>query len=240
MDRADFSVTVALIVLAKAPVPGQVKTRLCPPCTATQAAAIAEASLADTLTTVAAVRAPRRLLALDGEPGPWVPDAFEVVPQLGGGLGDRLANAFERAGGPAFLVGMDTPQLTPALLAHAARELRSADAALGLAVDGGYWGIGLRNPVPEAFADVPMSTPRTGAAQRNRLRGLGLRVRDLPILRDVDTYQDALAVARLVPPESAFASTVWASVGQLDVEEQISSGADGRHAGSPDWRHRRS
>lgn len=208
--------TVALIVLAKAPVPGLVKTRLCPPCTVTQAAAIAEASLADTLTTVAAVRAPRRLLALDGEPGRWVPDAFEVVPQLGGGLGDRLADAFERAGGPAFLVGMDTPQLTPALLTHAARELRSADAALGLAVDGGYWGIGLRNPVPEAFADVPMSTPHTGAAQRARLRGLGLRVRDLPILRDVDTYQDALAVARLVPPESAFASTVRAPVGQPD------------------------
>jgi len=199
-------VTAVLVVIAKAPVQGRVKTRLCPPCTPAHAAAIAEASLVDTLTTVAAVPAPRRLLALDGAAGPWVPDSFEVVPQRAGGLADRLADVFKRAGGPAFVVGMDTPQLTPALLAHAARQLRQADAVLGLANDGGYWGIGLREPDPEAFAGVPMSTPDTGAAQRERLRELGLSVRDLPILRDVDTYEDALAVARLAAPQSAFAS----------------------------------
>jgi hypothetical protein len=127
------------------------------------------------------------------------------VPQPDGGLGERLADAFARAGGPAFLIGMDTPQLTPALLARAAARLHDADAALGLAPDGGYWGIGLRTPDPAAFAGVPMSTAVTGAAQRARLRALGLRVRDLPVLRDVDTYADALAVARALPPGSAFA-----------------------------------
>jgi uncharacterized protein len=197
--------SAALVVMAKEPVPGRVKTRLCPPCTPVQAAAIAQASLTDTLSAVAAAPAQRRLLALEGAPGPWVPAGFEVVPQAEGGLGARLADAFERAGGPAFAVGMDTPQLTPALLAQAEAKLRDADAVLGLAADGGYWGIGLRDPSPAAFVGVPMGTPHTGAAQRERLRGLGLRVHDLPVLRDVDTYEDALAVARLVAPQSAFA-----------------------------------
>jgi uncharacterized protein len=205
--------TVTLIVLAKAPVPGRVKTRLCPPCTPARAAAIAEASLVDTLIAVAAVPAPRRLLALDGAPGPWVPDAFEVVPQVEGGLGDRLADAFTRAGGPALAVGMDTPQVTPALLAHAAERLCGTDAVLGLATDGGYWGIGLREPTPAAFVGVPMGTAHTGAAQRERLRGLGLSVCDLPTLRDVDTYEDALSVARLVAPQSAFATAMGAVAG---------------------------
>ena len=198
----------ALIVIAKAPVPGRVKTRLCPPCTPVQAAAIAEAALADTLTAVAAAPAPRRVLALDGAPGPWLVDGFEVVAQPSGGLGDRLADAFARAGGPAFLIGMDTPQVSPALLRHACRQLDEADAVLGLAVDGGYWGIGLRRPDPAVFAGVPMSTARTGRVQRERLVALGLRVRDLPLLRDVDTFADACAVAPLVPAGSAFAAAV--------------------------------
>jgi rSAM/selenodomain-associated transferase 1 len=201
------------IVIAKAPFAGRVKTRLCPPCTPTQAAALAEAALADTLAAVTATPAPRRLLALDGAPGPWLPEGFEVVPQPAGGLGDRLADAFARAGGPAFLVGMDTPQLTPALLRHAASALADADAALGLAADGGYWGIGLRRPDAAAFDGVPMSTAHTGRVQRARLHALGLRVRDLPLLRDVDTYADACAVAPLTAHGSAFA----AALSELDL-----------------------
>jgi rSAM/selenodomain-associated transferase 1 len=200
----------ALIVIAKAPVPGRVKTRLCPPCTAAQAAVLARAALADTLAAVAATPASRRLLTLDGKPGPWLPDGFEVVPQPSGGLGDRLADAFTRAGGPAFLIGMDTPQVSPALLRHASRQLARADAVLGPAADGGYWGIGLRRPDPAVFAGVPMSTPRTGRAQRERLAALGLSVHDLPTLRDVDTFADASAVAALVPAGSAFATAVAA------------------------------
>jgi rSAM/selenodomain-associated transferase 1 len=203
----------ALIVIAKAPVPGRVKTRLCPPCTPAEAAGIAQAALADTLAAVAATPAPRRLLALDGTPGPWLADGFEVVPQPSGGLGDRLADAFARTDGPAFLIGMDTPQVSPALLRHASRRLAGADAVLGPAADGGYWGIGLRRPDPAVFAGVPMSTSRTGRVQRERLAARGLRVRDLPVLRDVDTFTDACAVAPLVPAGSAFA----AAVAELDL-----------------------
>jgi rSAM/selenodomain-associated transferase 1 len=190
----------AILVIAKAPVPGRVKTRLTPPCTPRQAAALAAAALRDTLAAVAGTRrATRRVLVLEGEPGAWLPDGFVVVPQRGDGLAERLAAAFDEAGGPAFLVGMDTPQLTPALLDAGLAALDRADAAFGAAYDGGYWGIGLRRPDPAVFHDVPMSDARTAAVQRERLAELELRTALLPPLCDVDTIADARAVAAAAP-----------------------------------------
>lgn len=196
----------ALVVVAKAPVAGRSKTRLTPPCTPAQAAALAEAALADTLQAVAATPVGRRVVALEGEPGAWLPDGFEVVAQRGGELGERLANVLEDVGGGALLIGMDTPQVTPALLqAGVAALLRDGvDAVLGPAGDGGYWAIGVREPDPTLFAGVPMSEATTGASQRARLEAAGLRVAALPELRDVDTIADARAVAALAP-EGRFA-----------------------------------
>ncbi len=192
--------TPTLAVIAKAPVAGRSKTRLCPPCTPRQAAELATAALRDTLDAVLAVGgAARRVLVLDGVPGPWLPAGFEVVAQRGDGLAARLAAAFDDLGGPTFLVGMDTPQLTPRLLADGLRALEDADASFGPAPDGGYWGIGLNSPDRAVFAGVPMSVESTGAAQRARLRALGLRTAILPALRDVDLIADARAVAALAP-----------------------------------------
>jgi hypothetical protein len=188
--------------MAKEPVPGRVKTRLVPPCTPWQAAALAEAALADTLHAVLAAPACRRVLVLDGEPGPWLPPGFDVVPQCGGGLDERLAAAFAAAPGPALLIGMDTPQLTPGLLAV---DWEAADAWFGPAVDGGFWGLGLRRPDAALVRGVPMSTADTGAVQRARLHAAGLRVAELPRLRDVDTAADAVAVA-CQAPRSRFAA----------------------------------
>jgi uncharacterized protein len=184
---------ITLLVIAKQPVPGRVKTRLVPPCTHEQAAALAEAALADTLHTVLAVPARRRVLVLDGRPGPWLPSGFDVVPQCGGPLDERLAAAFAAVRGPALLIGMDTPQVTPSLLTV---DWGTADAVFGPADDGGFWALGLRVPDPALLRGVPMSTPDTGDIQRARLLAAGLRVADLPRLRDVDTAADAVAVAR--------------------------------------------
>jgi glycosyltransferase A (GT-A) superfamily protein (DUF2064 family) len=185
-----------LLVIAKQPIPGRVKTRLVPPCTYEQAAALAEAALADTLHAVLMAPAARRVLVLDGEPGPWLPAGFDVVPQCGGPLDERLAAAFAATSGPALLIGMDTPQVAPGLLTV---DWGSADAVFGPAADGGFWAIGLRSPDPALLRGVPMSTSRTGAVQRARLLSAGLRVAELPQLRDVDTAADALAVAREAP-----------------------------------------
>jgi rSAM/selenodomain-associated transferase 1 len=192
-------VSATLIVIAKAPVAGRVKTRLCPPCTPVQAAVLAEASLRDTLLAVSRTRAARRVVALDGAPGPWLPAGFEVIRQRGDGLAERLAAAFEDVGGPAFLIGMDTPQLRPEWLDAGLHAISHGDAALGAALDGGYWGIGLRRADPAVFAGVPMSERRTGAVQRARLATLGLATATLRPLLDVDTFAGALAVAREAP-----------------------------------------
>ncbi|MFC8194522.1 DUF2064 domain-containing protein [Streptomyces sp. NPDC060006] len=189
-----------LLVIAKEPRPGRVKTRLTPPFTPREAAALAEAALADTLCAVAAAPARRRVLVLDGAPGPWLPPGFDVVPQSAGDLDERLAAAFDACDGPALLIGMDTPQVTPELLTV---DFAGCDAYFGPAEDGGFWALGLAHPDPGLLRGVPMSTPTTGAVQFERLVVAGLRVRELPRLRDVDTARDAEAVA-LAAPESRF------------------------------------
>jgi hypothetical protein len=190
-----------IVVIAKSPVPGRVKTRLCPPLTPLQAALVAEAALRDTLDAALAVRGARTVLALDGPRGRWLPRRVRVIRQRGAGLDERIAAAFCDAGTPALLIGMDTPQVPSAMLAVALDTLLgpATDAVLGAATDGGWWAAGLRRADPRAFAGVPMSTPRTYVAQRRRLGELGLRIAELPAFRDVDTMDDAIAVAREAP-----------------------------------------
>jgi glycosyltransferase A (GT-A) superfamily protein (DUF2064 family) len=99
------------------------------------------------------------------------------------------------------LVGMDTPQVTPRLLADAAGSLTSgeADAVFGPATDGGFWLLGLRRPDWSLLAGVPMSRPDTGRHQIDRLTSAGLRVAMAPELTDVDTFREAELVAGTVP-----------------------------------------
>jgi rSAM/selenodomain-associated transferase 1 len=206
----------ALVVIAKAPVAGHSKTRLCPPLQPAQAATLAEAALADTLQAVAwTPGATRRVLVLDGDAGPWLPEGFEVLAQRGDAFGERLANAVRDVGEPLLMVGMDTPQLTRAQLAGALRRLDDpqVDAVLGPTPDGGYWAIGLAAADPSVFDGVPMSSAQTGARQRARLDELGLRTAQLETLRDVDTFDDATAVAALAPWTRFAAMLEWATSG---------------------------
>jgi glycosyltransferase A (GT-A) superfamily protein (DUF2064 family) len=122
-----------------------------------------------------------------------------VLEQRGAGLDERLAAAFVDLPGPTLVIGMDTPQVSPAMLERGLVRLADHDAVLGPALDGGYWAIGMRRGDPAAVIGVPMSSTRTLAAQRLRLRALGLEVGDLEPLRDVDTFADAVAVAGQAP-----------------------------------------
>jgi uncharacterized protein len=202
-----------VVIVAKAPVAGLVKTRLCPPLTSAQAASVAAAALSDTLSAAQASGAQRRVLALDGDPGPWVPSGFDVVAQRPGDFATRLAGALDDAWHsaplPVLLIGMDTPQLDAVALNAAARCLLegSTDTVLGPADDGGFWTLGARRPVDGLFCGVPMSTGETALAQLARLHALGLSCSLLPGLRDVDTIDDALAVAGQAPA-TRFASAL--------------------------------
>jgi rSAM/selenodomain-associated transferase 1 len=202
-----------IVVLAKSPVPGRVKTRLCPPCTPAEAASIAGAALRDTLAAATASRARRRVLVLDGTLDSWLLRGWRVEAQARGDLGARLDAAFRVVPAPALLIGMDTPQLEPRDLDRALDALdgASCDAVLGPALDGGFWAIGFTRRVRGAFRGVPMSQSVTYAAQRARLDCLGLRVHVLPAMRDVDRFEDAVAVARLAP-QTRFARAVGSLV----------------------------
>ena len=180
-------------MLAKSPVAGRVKTRLSPTYTPEEAAELAAAALSDTLEAVRRSQATRRLLVIDGPQAGWQRPGLEVFQQRGTGLDERIAHAFSLVPGPALLIGMDTPQVTPALLSVSWDEV---DAWFGPAADGGFWALGFaRPPDPGWLLGVPMSVGSTGACQRARLVRAGLVVGDLPELTDVDLAVDVATVA---------------------------------------------
>lgn len=183
--------------MAKEPVAGRVKTRLCPPCTPEEAAALAEAALADTLAACCGAGADRVVVALDGRPGPWLPPGVVVVDQGLGAFDQRLARSWGHVAGPALQIGMDTPQVTPSLLQGALEALAAPgiDAVLGPAEDGGWWALGMADPDPSLLVGVLTSRADTGSRQLQRLLAAGRRTRLVAVLRDVDTWADAQAVA---------------------------------------------
>ena len=198
----------AVIILAKSPQPGRVKTRLTPTFSPREAATLAGAAIRDTLDAALATGA-RTVLCWDGPRAPWLPPGLPLQPQSGHGLAERLDHAFRdclpaTGDHPTLLVGMDTPQVGPVDLCA---DWRGADAVLGLSDDGGYWAIGLRRYQPGLFTGVPMSTDHTGLAQLARLQSQGLSVHLLPTHRDVDEPADAAAAAEAAP-HTRFARTL--------------------------------
>ncbi len=194
-----------VIVVAEAPAPDRVEEWLSPPLRPQQAALVAEAALADTLDVVTAAPVTRRLLALDGPPGDWLPAGFRVFAQRGDGLDERLAAAFADAYAlaplPMVLIGTDTPQVTADMIGDAVASLESgeADAVFGPSTEGGFWMLGLRRPDRSLLAGVPMSAPGPGpdaarAAGRGRAAG-----RPRPPADRGEHVRDGRAGSRAVP-----------------------------------------
>jgi uncharacterized protein len=188
-----------IVVIAKECLPGRVKTRLTPYFTPEEAAALARASLHDTLEKAGRLPASRRVLAWAGE-NPPVGAGWDVVPQAPGGLDERLAAVFDACAGPTVLIGMDSPQFEPDDLAPLfGRWPEGVGAAIGLSTDGGFWALGMARPDGALIRGVPMSADDTGAVQLARLHAAGLRVHRLRELTDIDTPPDAFEVAELFP-----------------------------------------
>lgn len=217
------AIAVAVLVVAKAPVPGLAKTRLAATVGDAAAADIAAAALLDTLDAVARAPVAARIVAMTGELAAAARSAeiadrlgdFTVIDQRGDGFAERLANAHAdaaRVGGlPVLQIGMDTPQVTADLLAQCADALVGAEAVLGLARDGGWWVLGVARPESaQCLRSVPMSTSQTGAVTLAALHDTGLDVRLLTELADVDTVDDVEEVRRACPPGSRFREVTMA------------------------------
>ncbi|MCV7028537.1 TIGR04282 family arsenosugar biosynthesis glycosyltransferase [Mycobacterium sherrisii] len=207
---------VTLLVVAKAPQPGLAKTRLAATVGDRVAADIAAAALLDTLDAVVAAPVAARVVALTGDLDAGAAAAairrrlasFRVIGQRGSGFAERLANAHLDAGDgrPVLQIGMDTPQVTADLLADCARRLLRSPAVLGLADDGGWWVLGVRDPVMAAcLRAVPMSQPDTGELTRKALQDNGIDVVDVQRLADFDVAADVAVVRPACKPTSRFA-----------------------------------
>ncbi len=214
-----------MLVLAKAPVPGRVKTRLGARVGHAHAAAVAAAALLDTVRACTEAVGPSRChLALAGDLAGAVRgdellgavDGWTLRPQRGGDFTTRLVNAhldLVDGSGPVVQIGMDTPQVTPDQLVDAAAGTREHDAVLGPAEDGGWWVLALDDPGhATALAGVVMSTPTTHDDTRSALLARGLRVGATVTLRDVDTAVDADAVLAHRP--TGHFARAWSAVRQ--------------------------
>lgn len=218
-----MSAPATIVVMAKECAPGRVKTRLHPPLTLKQAAAVASASLADTLDAVAATGLPAVVCA-DGDVP--VPAGFGTMRQVAGGLDARIAAALDARSGRVLLIGMDTPQLDPAVLRGIADDWPDdVDAWFGAAADGGFWLLGLDDLPPgrlggrprgDLVRGVPMSSPDTGRWQRRRLVDAGLRVADASVLTDIDDLDSLRDVSVVLPPHGQLARLLPALAGPLE------------------------
>ena len=196
-----------ILILAKAPRPGHVKTRLVPPLTPGQAAELQRQLLVETVARlVGAGLAPVELWcspAIDASPFPALGRAhgLRLRLQRGADLGDRMHNAADevlRRAGAVVLVGADCPGLDADYVRAALQALADADAVLGPAEDGGYVLLGLRWAAPELFSGVPWGTGAVADTTRGRLRDLGWGWRELPVLWDLDRPTDLARYAALL------------------------------------------
>ena len=201
-----------LALFAKQPVPGEVKTRLCPPLSEEEAARLCQVALAETVQGLWECPA-RMVLFYAGDPD-WFKRGFPEmlrVPQSAGDLGVRLRAAAEQlfaaGSGPVILLGSDSPDLPESLVVEAITALNEVDVVTVPCADGGYALLGLRQPAPELFVDIPWSSDQVLSATRERAVRAGLVYRELEAWDDLD---DIAALERLVErsPESGTARYV--------------------------------
>jgi rSAM/selenodomain-associated transferase 1 len=213
---------VTLVVIAKAPVAGQAKTRLAKTVGDQAAADIAAATLLDTLDAVEATPVLARVVALTGDMGRASSsaeirsrlDSLQMVEQRGADFSARLANAIVDAAStagprPVLLIASDTPQVTASLLTECAQALLETDVVFGLAHDGGWWVLGVTDPaMADCLNAIPTSRSDTGPATLEALRGRGFSVKLVAELSDVDTVDDVEIVRTDCAPDSRFVRAI--------------------------------
>ncbi len=193
---------IAFVIFAKAPIPGQVKTRLCPPLTPDEAATLHGSFVLDILertkVAVSKLKLPiDRYLACS----PSMAHVFfkimeerqgvKLMDQVGHDFGARMNQAFETLFAQGYkqvlLVGTDVPTLPLDHFRQALAALESHDLVLGPTVDGGYYLIGLKRAAPELFVGIPWSSDQVLRLTQEKATGIGLKMALIEPWRDVDT-----------------------------------------------------
>jgi rSAM/selenodomain-associated transferase 1 len=190
----------AIVIVAKAPEAGRTKTRLCPPFSLEDAAALYQAFLVDTTEAALALDWDRVTLVHPDDAGVAntlagiIPPAAELQAQRGVGLGAALSSAFETHFGAGFqrvvLIGSDSPSLPSTYIQDACVALDQCDVVVGPSSDGGYYLIGMRRFHPSLFEGISWSTERVFAQTLERARAAALLTRSLPEWYDVDTVAE--------------------------------------------------
>lgn len=188
-----------IVIFARAPVPGEAKTRLIPALGRHGSAALAARMLAGTIETCLASRADAVELATEPaiDDARWLDwefsEALQTSNQGEGGLGERLHRAAQRTlsrGQRVVLVGTDCPALTTGVIDRAIQALDDTDAVIIPAVDGGYVLLGLVRCDTELFADIAWSTSAVAQQTLDNLQRAHYSVTQLPELRDIDDPAD--------------------------------------------------
>ena len=206
-------------IFTKRPLPGQVKTRLCPPLEPEQAARLAEAMLFDVAERLVASPLFRTVLSFaPADAQAWFASAFPQIrdqrAQVGPGLAERMLHFLEieligTVGSSAVIVGSDAPLIRPDLIGQAHDLLQAGtDLVLGPDAGGGYYLIGMRQPQPALFQEIEMSTTTMRQQTLDLAKRLALSVQQLEPLYDVDLESDLLRLrqdlASMQPSNPAF------------------------------------
>ena len=222
----------ALIVVAKRPTPGKTKTRLSLPLTPELSSALYECFLFDTLDQMRQVEEAQRVIAYLDERDYFqrlAPD-FELIPQQGHDLGERLDNALTlyllRGYERVVIMDSDSPTLPPEHLSQAFRILSDgADVVLGPCDDGGYYLIGIKKPIPRLLREVRMSTPTVAAETIELAKEEGLHLVTLPAWYDID---DLTSLSRLIKEieshDSAHAANTRRFIFQNKIQHLLNDG----------------
>jgi len=192
-------VKTAVVVFAREPLPGRVKTRLAAAIGEAAAASVYAALLERTVAVAAGTSFDLVVSYAEAPSSEWTADhtqRWEV--QRGGDLGERMRDSFDRrfreGRDCVVVVGSDCPPLQQEHLTGAADALENVPVVIGPATDGGYWLVAQRRPGKDLFSGIPWSNPRTMAATRERLAALAVDWVELDEICDIDTETDLRAV----------------------------------------------
>lgn len=193
-------------VFVKVPTPGMVKTRLTPPFTAEEACRVYEAFLTDLFQRLARLKKVRGTAFFWGDSPEklkhFIPNSYDVTPQQGASLGERLQSAFQTllVGGNrlALIIGSDSPDLPIQYVKRAFLKLKHKDVVLGPACDGGYYMIGVKSSVPELFDGIDWGEHTVFEQTLERVHRLKLTLSLMPMWYDVDNPPSLSLLATMI------------------------------------------